>query len=173
MNRLPIFLSLCTLLTLAGPTYSLAEQTSDLAYTAQVDSNKRIKCLYGYAADKTGDHQTAIIIFEDCIRRWNDVYSMLWLAQIYESGVGVPRNLKKSTALMKRGAEQDDEAGYSSLARYHYGVALYEGIGTEINRKAAQQYLERATREGIDDACDYLQARNLMCPALQQLDSQH
>ncbi|WP_415897265.1 tetratricopeptide repeat protein [Neptuniibacter sp. QD72_48] len=139
------------------------QNTSDLSYTAYIKSNKRIKCLYGYAADKTGDHQAAIAIFEDCIDRWNDVYSMLWLAQIYEAGVGVDRDLKKSTELMKLGAEQEDEAGYSSLARFHYGVALFEGIGTNINEQQAKQYLRRAAKEGIREACDYLKKQNLQC----------
>lgn len=136
-----------------------SEPRSDLAYTAFIDSDKRIKCLYGYAADKTGDHIAAIKIFEDCIRRWSDVYSMLWLSQIYEAGVAVEKDLQKSTALMKRGAEERDEAGYSSLARYHYGVALYEGKGTAIDVSLAQYYLKEAANEGIDEACIYLQSK--------------
>jgi len=136
---------------------------SDLSYTHFVDSNSRFKCLYGYAADKTGDHQAAIAIFEDCIERWDDVYSMLWLAQIYEAGVAVERDLEKSTALMKRGAEQQDEAGYSSLARYHYGVALYTGTGTEQQIEEAVGYLQRAAAEGVTDACDFLKTKNLEC----------
>ncbi len=137
--------------------------TSDLSYTAWIDSDKRMKCLYGYAADKTGDHQAAIKIFEDCIERWNDVYSMLWLAQIYEAGVSVKKDLQKSTALMKRGALSQDEAGYSSLARYHYGVALYEGIGTKINKAEAIRFLQQAASENIPDACDYLQKKGHTC----------
>lgn len=139
------------------------QETSDLAYTAWIDSDKRMKCLYGYAADKTGDHQAAIRIFEDCIERWNDVYSMLWLAQIYEAGVSVKKDLPKSTALMKRGALLQDEAGYSSLARYHYGIALYEGVGTEKNLASAVVFLRQAGNEGITEACEYLQQRGYLC----------
>ena len=129
---------------------------NELSYTAYIDSNKRIKCLYGYAADKTGDHQVAIQIFEDCILRWNDVYSMIWLAQIYESGVGIAQNYEYATSLMKKGALLNDEAGYSSLARYHYGVALYEGKGTKADAKAAKVWLQKAYDEGINEAGDYL-----------------
>lgn len=137
-----------------------SREHSDLSYTEQVNSNKRIKCLYGYAADKTGDHATAIRIFEDCIRRWEDVYSMIWLAQIYESGVGAKQDLQKATALMKRGAETQDAAGYSSLARYHYGVALYEGIGTKVDKPLARHYLRLACQEYVEDACKYLSDTN-------------
>jgi TPR repeat protein len=129
---------------------------NDLSYESYIDSNKRIKCLYGYAAEKIGDHEAARLIFEDCIRRWNDVYSMIWLADMYETGAGVPKDPAKATALIKQGAESDDEAGYGRLARFHYGVALYEGRGVERDPAEAIRWLRQAAREGIPDALDYL-----------------
>lgn len=129
---------------------------SDLSYKAYVHSDKRIKCLYGYAADKTGDHGAAVAIFEDCIRRWNDVYSMIWLAQLYETGIGVPKDLEQATALMRRGAHTNDDAAYARLARYHYGVALAEGRGTPRDIVQARTWLRRAAQEGVQEAADYL-----------------
>ena len=150
---MPKYLLLC--LALATPvTFA---QTSDLSYESYVDSNKRIKCLYGYAAEKTGDHASAIKIFEDCIERWSDVYSMIWLAQMYESGAGVEMDLAKATALMKRGAEQPDDVAYVGLARYHYGVALAEGRGVRKDLRAARVWLQSASRSGQSEADDYLQ----------------
>ena len=133
-----------------------SEGESDLSYKAYVHSDKRIKCLYGYAADKTGDHAAAVAIFEDCIRRWNDVYSMIWLAQLYETGVGVPKDLEQATALMRRGAHTNDDAAYARLARYHYGVALAEGRGTPQDIAQAKIWLRRAAQEGVPEAADYL-----------------
>lgn len=139
------------------PTHAQDSQgESDLSYKAYVHSDKRIKCLYGYAADKTGDHAAAVAIFEDCIRRWNDVYSMIWLAQLYETGVGVPRDLQQATALMRRGAHTNDDAAYARLARYHYGVALAEGRGTPQDIAQAKTWLRRAAQEGVPEATDYL-----------------
>jgi TPR repeat protein len=146
-----ISLCLCSILLLP-----MALSANELSYTAYIDSTKRIKCLYGYVASKTGNHQAAIQIFEDCIERWNDVYSMIWLAQIYESGAGVPQDYSYSTQLMKRGALLNDKAGYSSLARYHYGVALYKGKGTKANVKEAKIWLQKAYAEGIKEAGKYL-----------------
>lgn len=128
---------------------------NELSYENWIDSKRRFKCLYGYVADKTGDHRAAIQIFEDCIRRWNDVYSMIWLAQIYESGVSVPRDPAYATALMQRGAETG-RGGYSSLARYHFGVALVEGRGVAPDEAGGLYWLRRARDEGVDDAADYL-----------------
>ena len=130
--------------------------TSELSYESFVTSTKPIKCLYGYAAEKVGDHDAAIAIFEDCIERFNSVYSMIWLAQIYDTGVGVPRDEKKATALLKRGAMTNDEAGYSSLAQYHYGVALIEGKGTPADRAAGEAWLTKASEAGVQEATDYL-----------------
>ncbi|TFH87339.1 sel1 repeat family protein [Billgrantia azerbaijanica] len=144
-------------LLLGTPTFSSGNGTSDLSYESYINSDKRIKCLYGYAAEKTGDHTSAIKIFEDCIQRWNDVYSMIWLAQIYESGIGIPQDLAYATELMRRGAMTNDEAGYSSLARYHYGIALYEGRGTPQNKEEGIEWLRRAASEGFEDALIYLE----------------
>ncbi|KAB8065295.1 tetratricopeptide repeat protein [Janthinobacterium violaceinigrum] len=133
-----------------------SQDEGDLSYKAYVRSDKRIKCLYGYAADKTGDHAAAVAIFEDCIRRWNDVYSMIWLAQLYETGVGVPKDLVQATALMRRGAHTNDDAAYARLARYHYGVALAEGRGTPQDLPQARTWLRQAAQEGVQEAADYL-----------------
>ena len=129
---------------------------SDLSYKAYIHSDKRFKCLYGYAADKTGDHAAAIAIFEDCIHRWNDVFSLIYLAQIYDSGIGVKQDFEKSTALMKQGANVHDDTTYPSIARYHYGVALAEGRGTQKDPVEARKWLAMAAAEGVKEAADYL-----------------
>ena len=142
---------------LAGPFAGAREYTgNDLSYESFIDSNKRIKCLYGYAAEKTGDHEAARLIFEDCIRRWQDVYSMIWLADLYENGFGVPRDVSRATALMQQGAESDGTGGYAALARYHYGMALLEGHGTARNPEEGLRWLRRAAEEGVPDAAHHL-----------------
>ena len=145
------------LLTLHCVSASATDATgNDLSYDHFVASDKPMKCFYGYIAEKTGNHAAAIRIFEDCIEKWDSVYSMIWLAQIYETGVAVERDLERATALVKRGAETDDEAGYSSLAKYHYGVALVEGKGTEVNVAEGIRWLKESSREGVEEARRYL-----------------
>ncbi|MCL1038918.1 hypothetical protein L2750_17450 [Shewanella submarina] len=148
---------------LLGSLSSQAADTSDLAYSEQIHSDKRMKCLYGYFAEKTGDHESAVAILQDCIDRWNDVYSMLLLAQIHDLGVYLPANPQKSTALMRRGALLQDEAGYASLARYHYGKALYTGYGTEVDKPAGIKYLRLAANEGVTEACQFLASVGEAC----------
>ncbi len=133
------------------------EAESELSYRSYVTSNKRIKCLYGYAANKTGDHAAAIQIFDDCIRRWNDVFSMIGLAQMYETGIGIRQDAAQSTALMRRAAQLDDGSSYPSLARYHYGVALAEGYGVPKDIAEARIWLRKAAEEGVNEAAGYLE----------------
>lgn len=152
MNRRLAIQLLCGLLTAGSATI----QADELGYEAYIDSPKRIKCLYGYVTAKTGNFDAARKIFEDCVRRWDDIYSMISLAQMYESGSGVDKDLERAAALLKRGAQQPDDASYVSLARYHWGVALAEGRGVAIDRQAAREWLMSASKGGQTEADDYL-----------------
>lgn len=152
--------SLTAFATLADQSLPAPSSSSELSYEAYVSSTKPIKCLYGYAAEKVGDHDAAIAIFEDCIERFNSVYSMIWLAQIYDTGVGIPRDEARATALMRRGAMTNDEAGYSALAQYHYGIALIEGKGTVVDRIAGINWLKKASAAGVEEATAYLDTLN-------------
>ncbi len=145
-----LFIALSTSLAHAS------DESNELSYNAQVESKSRLKCLYGYYASKSGDHLTAVAIFEDCIERWQDVYSMIWLAHLYENGAGVAQDLAEAFELVKQGSQVQDPAGYSSLAKYHYGVALLEGRGTDKNLNAGVKALREASGEGVTTACDYL-----------------
>lgn len=129
---------------------------NDMSYGAFVNSDKRIKCLYGYAADKTGDHAAAVRIFEDCISRWNDPYSIIWLSHLLENGHGVPKDLSRAAQLLRQGAEHPDTSGYATLARYHYGMALAQGMGVTADPEQARHWLQRAAQEGLGEARDAL-----------------
>jgi TPR repeat protein len=142
-------------------TPSRDDSDNDLSYGHFVDSTSRFKCLYGYVADKTGDHDAARAIFEDCAQRFGDVYSMIWLAQMEESGAGRPPDDARATAWVRQGALMQDAAGYSSLARYHYGVALHQGRGVAQDVGAARHWLSLAAAEGVRDAADYLSQHGL------------
>lgn len=139
-----------------APAVSNDDSGNDMSYGAFVDSDKRIKCLYGYAADKTGDHAAAVRIFEDCIRRWNDPYSIIWLSHLLENGQGVQKDLARSAQLLRRGAEHPDTSGYATLARYHYGLALAQGRGVAADPVQARHWLMRAQQEGLGEAREAL-----------------
>lgn len=133
-------------------TVSKDDSGNDLSYGAFIDSNKRLKCLYGYAAEKTGDHAAAVRIFEDCISRWNDPYSIIWLAHLLENGVAVPQDLPRAAQLLRQGAMLPETTGYPSLIRYHYGMALLQGQGVPVDHVQARYWLARAAAEGVSEA---------------------
>ncbi len=143
-------------LILTAPVFGESRTGNELSYDQFVLSDKPIKCIYGYYAGKTGDHISGTAIFEDCIQRWQSVYAMISLAHIYENGMGVKKNLKYAAELLRRGAETDDAAGYSSLAKYHYGVVLIEGRGIEQNLEEGIVWLKRAEQEGVTEAGELL-----------------
>ena len=62
---------------------------------------------------------------------------------------------------MKRGANTNDAAGYSSLAKYHYGVALIEGRGVMADRQQGIAWLKKASLEGVTDADEYLTSMDM------------
>ena len=133
-----------------------AGATEEMSYEADSDSPKRINCMYGYVTAKTGNFSAAKAIFEDCVARWNDVYSLIWLAQMYENGSGVEPDLAKAAALLQQGAEQADEVSYVGLARYHWGGALAEGRGVQADPQHAREWLQRAAADGQSEASEYL-----------------
>ena len=79
----------------------------------------------------------------------------------YFAGAGVPVDQAKATEWIRLGAQQQDAAGYGTLARYHYGVALYQGLGVAVDVQAARHWLERAAAEGWSDAAEYLRVHGL------------
>lgn len=138
-----------------------AAQADDLSYSgySAMGGPQPLACLMAYPADKTGDHQAAVDILESCVAKGN-VWSMIWLAMLYENGQGVPKDIEKSASLMRQAAALHDEAGYATLARYHWGVALFEGRGTAKDEAEGIKWLRMAAEEGDKDARAFLQTIN-------------
>ncbi|WP_437880375.1 hypothetical protein [Pseudomonas sp. LRF_L74] len=67
-----------------GGSLVLAPQTSDPLRSAYLVSSLRVPCLSGERYLNNGDSQAAATVFEDCVKRWDDIYSMLQLARLYQ-----------------------------------------------------------------------------------------
>ena len=103
-------------------------------------------CSYGYYASKSGDHETAVKIMQNCADAGH-LGSMVWLAYMYENGFGVQKDLKHAVEIIHRAAKK----GYS-IGQYHYGMALLQGHGVEEDKKAGLSWLNRAASQGDADA---------------------
>lgn len=125
---------------------------TDTSWRYYVDQMKRfperlgIICVNGYELDKTGDHVAGFAFLAECARRGNPP-SMIYLAQMFEAGSGVPADPVQALAWLRRAAE----SGYA-VAQFHLGVALLLGRGTAPDATAAQYWLRQAAAQGDDDA---------------------
>lgn len=164
------YLLLIALISLALPTYAQPDKqgTDELGSLNPPSFSPRnykekmerfpdrvgIICFDAYMLDKSGAHLEALEFLKTCAEHGN-VASMIYIASLYENG-SIPVDYKKSAYWLKRGADTEDEGGYSALASYHYGVALSKGCGVEKDMKKAQFYFEKAARNGNSDAADFL-----------------
>lgn len=163
----------CVLLILSLPAHADfaiedADETgvsnpSDFSWRHYQETIKRfparlgITCYAAYILDKTNSHEDTLMFLNECANRGN-VSAMIYLSAFYENGTRVPIDLEKSSYWLKRGAETNDEAGYSDLAAYHYGLALLKGRGVEKNTLAARAYFQRAADAGVEAAVLELKA---------------
>lgn len=113
-----------------------------------------MRCGYGYAAEKCGDHATANRIYDRCIAAGH-VGAMLWKALLFENGNGVPRDLAKAAELYRRAGESGT-SGYATLGKLHYATALLLGQGVARDEAAARRWFAAAAAEGDRDAAEFL-----------------
>ena len=99
-------------------------------------------CMLGYFATKKGWHEGAAKIFKECSDGGNEA-SMIWMAQLYSNGLGVPKDLRKAADLEKQAAQR----GYS-IGQYNYGLSLLRGHGAEYDLDSAKMWLGKAAEQG-------------------------
>ncbi len=103
----------------AGSASSLASAdgedggaVGDLNYRRFYDDNPKhpMRCMVGHVAQSSGDHDSAIYIYEDCAKR-GDNFSLLSLAVYYEVGAGhLARDPAKAAEIFHRIATGSAEA---------------------------------------------------------------
>ena len=136
---------------------------SDFSWRYYQDIMKRfpsrvsIICYSAYIMDKTNSDVEDILMFLHSCAEKGSVAAMIYLSSMYENGNRITINYERSAYWLKRGTETKDEAGFSELAAYHYGMAILEGQGVKKDTKLARQYLQRAADAGIEDAISHLQ----------------
>jgi len=101
-----------------------------------------IICYNAYILDKTGSHTEDTLKFFKACADHGSVASMIYISSLYENGNRLPVDYVESAKWLKRATNTPDEAGYSDLASYHYGVALYKGQGVEKDLKKACLYFK-------------------------------
>lgn len=103
-------------------------------------------CWAGYEMHKAGDFAHSRPMFEMCAEHGHAV-SMTFLAQMYENGHGVPRDVGEAGRWLKRAAE----TGYAA-SQYNYGMALLRGQSVPCDQAAGRMWIARAAAQGDTDA---------------------
>ncbi|WP_299210056.1 sel1 repeat family protein [uncultured Tateyamaria sp.] len=100
-------------------------------------------CSMGYALTKSGDHQSARTLFENCA---NDGYTgaMTWMSQLDNNGLGGDYNPDTAAEWDRRAAELGDPVG-----KFNYGIALMRGHGVAQDKDLGRQFVDEAAGEGL------------------------
>jgi TPR repeat protein len=121
----------------------IAQETFGVRDKASVEA---VESLNAAAAYKMGDYETAR-------QRWlalaakDNTSAMINLANIYEQGQGVPRDMTKAIQWLEKAATLGD-----SRAQFELGMAYERGLGVERDPKRAAQWFRRAAEQGDSTA---------------------
>ena len=101
-----------------------------------------ILCTVGWLAVKLSYNKEAAKIFHQCAEVGNEA-SMIWLAQLYDNGLGVEKDLLKSVDWERQAAER----GYS-IGEYNYGLSILRGRGPVQDTEVGKMWIQRAAQQG-------------------------
>lgn len=122
---------------------SIEFQLDNLRTGVNTDTLK-IVCWMAHELNKAGDHKRALPVLLTCAERGHDI-SMLELAIMYETGVGVEKSDQKATAWLKRSSDR----GFST-AQLYYGMALISGKGVKKDEVAGKLLIQKAAEQKDD-----------------------
>jgi hypothetical protein len=154
--------ALSTMLLIAGPALAqdAREQVVDeegitnpeeltIQHFAKYHDFKRgdpIMCTVGWLAIKLAYYDEGAKIFKQCAEMGNEA-SMIWMAQLYDNGLGVVKDPKIAVEWERKAAE----LGYS-IGEYNYGLSILRGR-TEIQDMAVgKKWVKRAADQGDNSA---------------------
>lgn len=113
-----------------------------------------------------GKYEDAIYWYQREIEMgYRDAYCSL--GQLYLEGKGVPKDYQKALAMFEKAILDDDHYGdgYSGQKNYealaYLGVIYRDGLGVEVNREKAIDYLMQSTNNGYGPTISYYELGNL------------
>lgn len=105
-----------------------------------------VLCSQGYMLTKSGDHETARILFETCAEQgWTG--AMTWLSQLDNNGLGAEYNPDAAAEWDRRAAELGDPVG-----KFNYGLDLLRGHGVAQDLERGRALVDEAAEYGLTDA---------------------
>ena len=137
----PFISCLVLLFCFVNPAYS-----NDFENGRDENSIQAIQSLEAYAKYKMANYQEAREIWLMLAAKSNTT-AMINLANLYDQGQGVERDLAKSVIWLKKAAELNDTRG-----QYQLAMAYENGLGVERDLSQAAYWLEKAAKQGDETA---------------------
>lgn len=107
-----------------------------------------VTCAQGYIMTKSGRHEEARIVFENCAKKgWTG--TMTWMSYMEDNGFGAPEDARKAAEWDRKAAELGDPVG-----KFNYGLDLLRGRGVERDPELGKAYVDEAARMGFADAIE-------------------
>ena len=113
---------------------------------AQEGETGMVICSMGYALTKSGDHDSARVLFENCA---NDGYSqaMTWMSQLDNNGLGAEYDPDRAAEWDRRAAATGDPVG-----QFNHGLNLIRGHGVVRDEALGRQLVDEAAATGLQIA---------------------
>ena len=105
-----------------------------------------VSALKAYAVFKMGRYEEAHQMWLPLAEKGNAT-AMNNIANLYEQGLGVERNLATAAEWLRRSAEAGNSVGQLQL-----GMAYEQGLGVPQDNRQAAHWFEQAARQGDRDA---------------------
>ena len=156
LSMRPIALALCLC---AGPAFAESDDPSaygtvnpdEMTWQSYVNRAREgetgmVICSMGYALTKSGDHDSARLLFENCA---NDGYSqaMTWMSQLDNNGLGAEYDPDRAADWDRRAAEAGDPVG-----QFNYGLDLIRGHGVAQDIPRGRALVDQAASTGLQIA---------------------
>ena len=103
-------------------------------------------CASGYMMTKSGDHETARLIFEACAKA-GYTGAMTWMSQLNNNGLGGDYDPDAAAIWDQQAADLGDPVG-----KFNYGIALMRGHGVDRDDAAGRALVDEAAAEGLEIA---------------------
>ena len=102
-----------------------------------------VLCSQGYLMTKSGDHETARILFETCAEQgWTG--AMTWMSQLDNNGLGGAYDPDAAAEGDRRAAELGDPVG-----KFNYGLDLLRGHGVPRDLEQGRALVDEAAADGL------------------------
>ncbi len=102
-----------------------------------------VLCSMGYMMTKSGDHDTARLLFENCAK---DGYTgaMTWMSQLDNNGLGGDYDPDAAAEWDRKAAAAGDPVG-----KFNHGLNLLRGHGIARDEAEGRRMVDEAARDGL------------------------